>query len=231
MSFQVRIPELNLILIKHLGSCVIFNLKNILNKTQAVKLRTIRLLSAFLVLVIVQGCAIQPKSTDVVSNVNQIDNWQARGQLMIKSSKDKMSGYFYWHQYNQEDFKLVITSFIGTNVLNMEQKDGLTVLKIDGKTYNGTSPERLIERLTGNYIPVSHLTKWMLAEAPAESEAKFEQEKLKSFNYADQLNTKWQVNYKSYQAVSNVSLPKSMTVKGLDSTIKLNINNWELFTQ
>ena len=219
-------PLLKLILINYLGSCVIFNLNFLTLRNVPVVFKLTLLLISLLVL---QACATKPIVNQNINKVEQINQWQARGKLLVKNGKEKMSGYFFWQQYNSEEFKLVITSFIGTNVLTLEHKLGNSQLQIDGKTYNGSKPEHLIARLTGNYIPVTYLANWMLAKSPPSAKTNYINDSLTRFEHLDKANALWTVKYQNYQAVGQVSLPQNMTVKGLNSSIKLSINNWDLF--
>lgn len=177
---------------------------------------------------IIQGCATKPQQMIDIANVDEVSNWNARGKLLIKNNKDKLSGYFFWQQQKNGDFKLVITSFIGTSLMTMEYKQGLAEVKIDGKTHQGNNPEFLIYQLTGSYIPVSNLSDWMLAKAPETATKTVEQNQLKKFNYKDTHHNDWQVSYQSYQTVALLELPKQMTINGLGNRIKLTVNDWEI---
>ncbi len=177
---------------------------------------------------LIQGCATKPAQIIDFANIDEISNWNARGKLLIKNNKDKLSGYFFWQQQKNGDFKLVITSFIGTSLMTMEYQQGLAEVKIDGKTHQGNNPEFLIYQLTGSYIPVSNLADWMLAKAPASASKTVEQNQLKSFNYKDTHLNDWQVSYQSYQTIALLELPKQLTINGLGNRIKLTVNDWEL---
>lgn len=222
--------KLNLILNKDLGICVIFNLKYIKRARMSyLKSFSVRIVICALLFSFIQGCATAPRQAlQNVSNIEQVSHWQARGKLLIKNSQDKLSGYFFWQQQGEHDFKLVITSFIGTSLMTLDYQNQLARIQIDGKSYTETNPERLLYRLTGNYIPVRHMAKWMLGQAPEDATKQNQGQQLQSFIYHDAGNNDWQVNYQSYQAVSQLNLPQKMTIQGLDSRIKLTINDWEL---
>lgn len=177
---------------------------------------------------IIQGCATKPQQMIDIANLDEVSNWNARGKLLIKNNKEKLSGYFFWQQQKSGDFKLVITSFIGTSLMTMEYKQGLAEVKIDSKTHKGHNPEFLIYQLTGSYIPVSNLSDWMLAKAPVTAIKTVEQNQLKKFNYKDTHLNDWQVSYQSYQTVALLELPKQMTINGLGNRIKLTVNDWEI---
>lgn len=186
-----------------------------------------KMMGLVLISVLVQGCVTKPNPANI-TDINQLAQWNARGKLLIKNSKDKLSGYFFWQQQKNGDFKLVITSFIGTSLMTMQYQQGLAEVIIDGKTQQGTNPELLIYQLTGSYIPVSNMANWMLAKAPSSASTTVEQGQLKSFNYQDSHLNNWQINYQSYQNIALLTLPKQLTINGLGSRIKLTVNDWEL---
>jgi len=221
--------KLNLILIKYLGICVIFNLSFIRQiSPTSVLSRRMKVITTIVVIAFIQACATQPKQLSNVSDIAQVSHWNARGKLLIRNNKDKLSGYFFWQQQGEQDFKLVITSFIGTNLMTLTYKDAFTEIKLDGETYTGKDPEQLVYELTQSYIPVKHMASWMLAKAPKEAEATKTKELLTSFTYQDPSLNTWQVAYQSYKTVSSMSLPEKMTINGLNNRIKLTINDWEL---
>lgn len=147
---------------------------------------------------------------------------------MLKNNKDKLSGYFFWQQKQNGDFKLVVTSFIGTNLMTLDYVNNNTSLKLDGKTYEGQNPEFLVYELTGSYIPVRNLANWMLGQAPESATKTVTNNKMTDFQYTDNNAKNWQVSYKTYQNVSLLTLPEKITIEGLDNRIKLTINEWEL---
>ncbi len=224
--------ELNLILIKYLGICVIFNLRFANSQSIASLLshRT-KLIFSVIFVVLLQACATKPLQLKDVANIAELKNWNARGKLLLTNNKDKLSGYFFWQQNQNGDFKLVITSFIGTNLMTLDYQNRQTEIKLDGKTHKGAHPEQLVYNLTGSYIPVLNMATWMLAQAPESAAQKSENGQLKSFNYRDDSFNNWQIDYQSYKPVSQLNLPEKMTIKGLNNRIKITINEWELLAQ
>lgn len=186
-----------------------------------------RLFTLCLVLIL-QACSLSPNQRQMdVSHLDQLQNWNARGKLLIRNNKEKLSGYFFWQQQASGDYKLVINSFLGINLMTLDYQNGQTTIQLDGKTYKGADPEQLVFELTGSFIPVSHLSQWMLARAPERAQTDYRDEQLIAFDYAGTDQTLWRVDYQSYQMASNLSLPNKMTIKGLNNRIKLTINEWE----
>lgn len=223
--------QLNLILIKYLGDCVIFNLS--FRQTQSPNLlflRGVKYVTLVAAATLIQACATKPQQNLDVTSVEQLTDWNARGKLLLKNNKDKLSGYFFWQQKNNGDFKLAITSFIGTNLMSLTYADQHTELTLDGKQYRGENPEQLIYQLTGSYIPVRNMAKWMLAQAPSSAEKSISEQQLKGFSYKDDNANQWQIEYQTYQKVALLTLPEKVIIEGLDNRIKLTINEWELLT-
>lgn len=206
-----------------------FNLTNTKPRVDYSPIRWLQRVTILLFLsLLIQGCATKPAQIIDFASIDEISNWNARGKLLIKNNKDKLSGYFFWQQQKNGDFKLVITSFIGTSLMTMEYQQGLAEVKIDGKTHQGSNPEFLIYQLTGSYIPVSNMANWMLAKAPETASKTVEQNQLKNFNYRDTHLNDWQVSYQSYQTIALLELPKQLTINGLGNRIKLTVHDWEI---
>ena len=203
----------------------------------------VKTLFVFIALSILSACTTL---TDVPSNaplklssVKDLQEWQARGKVLLKHSDEKVSGYFFWHQ-NNESFTLSLNSFIGTNVLTLTFQDKLATLKVDGKTYKGVDPERLIYHVTGNKIPVNTMSNWMLANVSKKSKfvsqikylsnANVEdtsKPNIKSFVYNKAQNQTWLVTYNSYKPKDTLMLPNTLNVQTSAHKIKLTINDWE----
>lgn len=211
-----------------------------------------RVLVSLVVLSLISACSTfsfdtSPNKPVNVTSALQLKEWQARGKVLLKNNNEKVSGYFFWHQ-NDDDFTLSLNSFIGTNVLTLSFQNQQAELQVDGKTYKGRDPETLIYRVTGNQIPVNTMSKWMMANVDTDSsnitqvsyfdEKQVEEfstnkdnarsvKRLSSFVFKSQQNQQWQVKYKSYKSQGLLTLPNTLNVQTSQHRIKLTINDWE----
>lgn len=175
---------------------------------------------------LLNACANKPNKTIRFSSVDSLTEWQARGKVLLNNGKDKVSGYFYWHQVGN-DYSLFVNSFIGTNILKLEVKNQQATLEADDKTYKSNNPELLIFKLTGNLLPVNSLSNWMIGQAPEGKALDYNQQRLNSFVFTNKQQT-WQVSYQAFTQTGLLELPTKMKIKSQQHSIKLNINDWEL---
>ncbi|NVK26371.1 MAG: outer membrane lipoprotein LolB [Gammaproteobacteria bacterium] len=194
---------------------------------------SLRSILLFFIIALMSACTSFDRSSSPspkVTHVNQLIEWQARGKVLLKNEQEKVSGYFFWHK-NGDDFTLSLNSFIGTNVLTLNVKNGLSTLEVDGNSYQGNDPESLIYEVTGNNIPVSTLSSWLLGDVNNNngyiSDKKVVQKRLQSFNYQAPYEPAWLVKYDDYKLVDKLQLPHKLNVQNAKSRIKLTINDWE----
>jgi len=181
----------------------------------------------------IYACSSLPQhSVKEFNKLQQVSEWQVRGKVLLRNEKEKVSGYFFWHQ-NRKDYTLSVNSFIGTNVFSLKYEKGLATLQVDGKTYKNANPEQLVYQVTGQVLPVNNLANWMLGNVntarPAFSQVKQnEKQQLSEFHYqASSFQPKWHVKYNQYQISQGLNVPSSMTVNAVGNKIKLTINDWE----
>lgn len=228
-----------------IGSCVKNN-QYLVNKITLTQ--TVRFLLVFVFVTVVFGCSIMPNSN--IKNIadmqspTELSVWTARGKMMIASGSEKVSGYFYWQQNNQ-DFKFSLNTLIGINMFELSVANGQATLVVDGNTYKDDTAENLVYKLTGYRLPISQLRWWVLGVIDENPQAQSQQLILAQTNQqnstelmgqGDQVkslsvgynNQTWQIDYQSWQQVLQFSLPKSMQLKSVNNRIKLSFSDWAL---
>lgn len=193
----------------------------------------ITLLAVFLLL---SGCASQPQPVvQLNSNVHQqnlanFDKWQLSGRLAFKSPEDKFSANLNWTQ-DQQAYRVKLTSFIGTSLLEMEGSPGFARIEADDKEYQGSDASRLIRRITGWNIPIEDLPVWIKGQVNPQDQATFDDKGLvKQVSAACFLCDNWQISFDQYKPLDDIWLPHRITLTNRDAPdnqIKIRINKWK----
>lgn len=199
-----------------------------------------------LTLLFVGACtSLMPKNnvTQVadMTSPTELNQWTARGKMMVAANGEKVSGYFYWQQ-NGNDLAFSLNTLIGINMFELTINNNVAKLQVDGKTYQDKSAEHLIFRLTGLDIPVSQLRWWVLGQVnpnknseanPFKTHKKNNANSAVTFDKVQQRQVSykgktWSVKYASWQKVMQFELPKSVSVTTDQNRIKLSITDWAL---
>lgn len=189
------------------------------------------MIRAFLLLCIcafISACSTTPKQVIIPpANVDAITQWQASGRVGIRTSQDAISGNFNW-QHNPEDFSLVISGPFGQGTTKISQDvNQLVTLEYKDTKVSGDSPETLLEQHFGWQFPVTQIAFWARGLAEPNSAAAF------SYNVETQLLEQliqdgWTVNYKEYQDVLGLQLPRKLQAIKAPFRVNLIINDWTI---
>lgn len=187
----------------------------------------------FIVLsLVLSACTSSPniKTGPLPVKKENLASWQVRGKILVQNEQGKQSGYFYYLQ-QPTSAKLVITSFIGTQIMSLAHTPTLSTLEIDGQTYQDPSFEALMMRYTGMALPITDLSKWMLGVKTANQTAvKLNDSQLvNSFIAYNNYGQQWQVNYGNYKQQALYMLPALMNIKGDETRLKLSLTDWEFY--
>jgi outer membrane lipoprotein LolB len=155
--------------------------------------------------------------------LEQLDHWRLSGKLAILAPGQKGSARLNWQQRG-EDYDLILTTLIGTTLLELHQRNGqIEIVDNDGVRHSDTDSEALVYRLTGWHIPVAQLPTWIKG-LPGQAEFT-----LGADGRINQLhNQQWQLSYQGYARNRLWLLPTGMTLQGPDTQIKLIIHEWQI---
>ena len=192
-----------------------------------------------LVLILLNGCtllqsSVKPSANLIKANsVKALTQWQANGKIAIISENKRQSANFNWLQHN-EDYKTYFNTFLGINVLTVKRDSDGIVIAVEGNTYQGDNPEQLVFDLTGWWLPMDQLSRWLKADVTGE-------EGTISRNAQGQVNqfiprcsqtlcsTEYVIKYGAYRQIEQLLLPHSVTLQanGLArQTLKIKIQQW-----
>ena len=176
------------------------------------------------------GCVTTPQPqrsqvnwTQERTRLEQLDHWQLSGKLAIITAKEKGSARLNWQQ-DGDDYRLNLTSLIGTHILELTRQHGqLTLVDREGKVHQSDNASELVYELTGWDLPIDGLPLWIKGLPGSADFTLNPDQSLASVKDGD-----WQIDYQSYQDQDGYRLPQQLSLQGEGTRIKLQVNEWSL---
>lgn len=189
--------------------------------------------------IILAGCVSSPKIIEVpggtiVNNKDRneqllaLTQWKVEGKIAFLQKNKRDSANLQWSvDQKQATQSLNMSTYLGINVLKLEQNQHESIIEVDGETYQSDDLDSLIWQLTGFTLPTNALHYWIkgIAYLPTDS-IEYNANGLPYRMLSQYDNVDWQVNYQAYQTVNSITLPQKVTIKQDELTIKLMINHW-----
>lgn len=189
---------------------------------------------------ILAGCAnIGERNPSAEKNINNhqrhntlkaLKVWETQGKIAFLQKDKRESASFNWQvDETSNSQKLNLTTYLGINVLSLQQSNTESVIEVDGKTYHSDNLDDLIWQLTGFTLPTKALHAWIkgLTYLPSDNII-YDTNNLPTTLISDYNNRHWQINYQKYQRVEDSWLPQKLTINQGNLTIKLAITRWTL---
>lgn len=177
------------------------------------------------------GCAqpLQPTQYNELvwrgqrEKLEQLDHWSLTGKLAIFTSQQKGSARLNWQQQG-DDYKLVLTSLIGTTIMEIQRQQGVVTITDDkGVRRQDSNPQALVYRLTGWAIPIAQLPTWIKG-LPGDADYQLGGDgRVTELRKGD-----WQLHYKDYALTRLWLLPTGLELNGPETRIKLVIDEWQI---
>ncbi|UBO73193.1 lipoprotein insertase outer membrane protein LolB [Aeromonas rivuli] len=180
-------------------------------------------------LLLLAGCTVtQPQRQQVDwqqerTRLERLDHWQLSGKMAIITAQQKGSARLNWQQ-NGEDYRLNLTSLIGTSILELSRVQGqVSLTDNEGKLHQSQDAEALIYQLTGWHLPIDGLPEWIKG-LPGKADYNLNPDN----SLASVRDGQWQINYQDYRDQNGYRLPHLLNMTGPQSRLKLQINEWIL---
>ena len=155
--------------------------------------------------------------------LEQLKHWELTGKLAIFTSEKKGSARVNWQQ-DGDDYHLVLTTLIGTTLLELKHTAGKTlIIDSDGIEHRGDDPEALIQQLTGWPIPIKQLPVWIKG-LPGDADYSLGEDG----RITDLKQRQWQLHYQDYALTRLWLLPTALDFTGPQTRIKLVISEWKI---
>ena len=164
-----------------------------------------------------------------IKYLTTIKNWQIKGKIAFLDDNERKSASLFWQNnpINHTE-QLNLTTYLGINVLEVNLNKHIYTVKVDGQSYQDTNIDYILRSLTGYQLPSQALKSWIKAIPFSASDKIIYHKETQlpasmTSSYSDKI---WNIYYKGYMNVNNIPLPKQLTIKQNNLTIKIVINQW-----
>lgn len=192
-------------------------------------------LLVLLTLMSVSGCSVMQPNANLVkaSNVQALSHWQINGKIAFITPTNKQSLNVIWLQDDQ-NYKVTFNTFLGINVLTIIRNQQGIVIEIDDQIHQSDDPQQLIFELTGWWLPIDQLSRWLKADIQA-AEGRLVLDKNKQIREftpicnASTCQSDYTITYNQYRNVQRLTLPHQITIRTsgmMTQTLKLKIQQW-----
>lgn len=192
-----------------------------------------RFIFGILFVAFLTACTTVVKPPDIVNSTAndakliELTDWQLRGRMAFKSETESFSASVRWIQTGDE-FEFILSNVIGVTLLELEFKDDIANLVVDGNTYSGSDPERLIWQVSQWDIPIKDMQRWVKGLSNIQEIAKRDERGLLREIIPAGALSSWQVDYTEYTQANDIVLPRQLVITKQRPTIsiKFKINQW-----
>lgn len=174
----------------------------------------------------------------------QAEHWTLKGKIGFKSKQEVLSATLLWQQ-QQDQFYIRLSGMLGTTLMEMNGREGLVELHVDGKDYTDSNAEQLLKRITGWQLPLDQLSLLIKGQVPQTDFKVTEatknwplqvQEKQQNVSDASTGSTfykPWKIRYNQFQATQTESktllwLPYDLKLTKAQNLIKIRVTSWEV---
>jgi outer membrane lipoprotein LolB len=160
------------------------------------------------------------------AQAQSITQWDIQGVIGIKSDKQNFSAHYYWIQQG-DNYTISLYGPLGVGAIKLQGNQQTVILtNSDGKQYQASNPEQLMQENVGWSLPVSDLYYWIRA-LPSRNSA--HHETFDIYNRLTSLDQEgWHIDYRQYQSTPSGDLPKKLSLKQSDIETNIVIQRWQL---
>lgn len=153
--------------------------------------------------------------------------WQVKGKLAFISPKERQSANLTWQQSAIKNH-LVLTTFIGTRILSLQQTINGAELTYNGQTYTDSNASALLYRLTGFTLPVNNADNWLKGTI---ADTTFNTDpfgRAQTVLWFDNNGKQWVIEYTDFIQQSGYWLPQKLNLSHQQIKIKIHLYDWQL---
>ncbi|WP_439328382.1 lipoprotein insertase outer membrane protein LolB [Lonepinella sp. BR2357] len=164
-----------------------------------------------------------------LSQLKQIQRYQAQGQLGYISAKERFSSRFEWQYVNPKNYTLKLYSTISASSLTLQMHNaGMTISDNKGNQRSEQDAKSLVKDIVGMDVPLAQLATWLKGQPDEKAEYQVgENHYLSSFSYPVD-GIIWTADYLVYHQDRTPALPKDILLKNATQTLKIRVDNWAL---
>jgi outer membrane lipoprotein LolB len=165
-----------------------------------------------------------PSWENRVSVLSSLQTWDLKGLIAIRNSRDAWSANWQWNQ-QQKNYTIGLMGPIGSHSMQLTGSPHSVLLETsDGKKFQSTSPESLLEQQLGWRLPVSNLYYWIrglpVPNLPSEKQLDG------SHRLTVLVQNGWRIEYLRYTTFRQMELPSKMQLNNGALNVKILINQW-----
>lgn len=193
--------------------------------------KTLFLALSFGSLLLLSGCStLTPKSGDYQSQrqLNQVQHWQAKGKLAVRSPQENASGYLTWQQH-KHSYDVLVSGPFGAKASRLTGDNKGATLLLPGWKHpqHARSAEELMQLYLGWDFPVASLHYWIKGQVAPKGRAKSQ---FNEHGLLDSLEQHgWQINFSRYQLYQGTWLPGLIKMQGYDHRFTFAISQWNIY--
>ncbi len=157
-------------------------------------------------------------------NIAKVTSWNIQGAFSVQFAKQSIMASYVWQQSGKK-YNLKIAAPLNFATLVIKGQPGKVVMEKGTKNYTAKTPEALMQKQMGWFLPVSNLYYWIRGfPAPGKHKITYDQ-----YGHVRTLQQQgWMVRFENYQTVRGVDLPKIMQLQNAKLKVKLVIKTWRL---
>jgi outer membrane lipoprotein LolB len=189
----------------------------------------------FIWVLLVSACATRPVATPSAdqsvwlahhARVQNLDDWQVQGRVAVRREADGWNANFDWQQRGDE-YRIRLRGPFGQGAVELHgNTSGVWLKRKEHAAVYAHDAEALLEAETGWQLPLNGFGSWLRGVPEADMPANLdwdEEGRLRLLQQAD-----WEINYRRYQFVNDVSLPDRLRLRRDSLLVKVVIDQWQM---
>ncbi len=197
-----------------------------------------------LFLLCLAGCSAPPKKPDIIAapivspqqtesawerhqkQLMGLQHWQAEGRLAVTRGSKGGNASFVWQQ-DGDFYQIKLFGPFGSgSVYITGGPRSVEIREADGKLTKAASPEQLLQKVSGLYVPVTGLVYW-LRGLPTSGHPSTAQRLDNQGHLLSLQQEGWQIRYEGYSSQAGVPLPSKLNLKNNEVAVKMVVTSWK----
>ena len=189
-----------------------------------------RIIIAALALILAGCAAFRPQGGQehLQDRLSQLDHWQVRGKMSVRTPDDGATGYLDWQQ-NDREFDIYIAGPLGQGATRLSGDKASAQLTLPGwdEPRSADSPEELMLLYMGWNFPVSDIRYWVKGQPSPRGDAETQYDDTGLLSQMNQYG--WEIRYSRYSQQNGYWVPGLVKVSGYDFRFTFSIREWTLY--
>ena len=183
-----------------------------------------------LLFLMLSGCAaLRPQGGQehLQDRLSQLQHWQVRGKMSVRTPDDSATGYLDWKQ-DGRSYDIYIAGPLGQGATRLTGDSKHAALTLPGwdEPREAESAEELMLLYMGWNFPVSDIRYWVKGQASPRGDAITEYDESGLLSRMEQYG--WEITYSRYSQQSGYWVPGLVKVSGYDFRFTFSIREWTL---